>query len=434
MVATVLGVLILLLVPSLCMVPMVGANSATSPGQINLTWVDQQLTSWNPAFNSSMQYGVLFQPASYDNIIKSYNTPQVENATLSMLLGTGASCIRIDIGHDVWLKNDQAAQSELMSLVSQIKGAGRCLIIADAGAESYRTSPLTWQQFKEAWVQRVQTLASLFKPNYYIVIKEPGFYVGMVSDATTNPLFSSASDWLNLTQTLVSTVHSVSPNTSVGISISSDSISKTPLFYNPYLIGVGNMQGISFVGYDIYTITGFNNTLSFVDSNGSGHAKVWIAECWSGTAASGIFNSSRSTLDVSWMKLVYYFGLLIHASMIIPFFTPIFASYSLASVTSASQALSLLQQRTPVFYEFQAIVASSQAGSTSGSTSGVTTSTGGSVSGTSSTLSTTSSVTTGTRREGSKNQARLIAIALILAVVLVAAVLVFIYRSTRRRR
>ncbi|HZW58485.1 MAG TPA: hypothetical protein VFF30_19510 [Nitrososphaerales archaeon] len=68
------------------------------------------------------------------------------------------------------------------------------MIIADASSETYRNNPLPWAQFKEAWAERVQAIESLYHPDYYLIIKEPGWYIAMVSDARTNPQFPSPSD------------------------------------------------------------------------------------------------------------------------------------------------------------------------------------------------------------------------------------------------
>jgi uncharacterized protein (DUF927 family) len=94
-----------------------------------------------------------------------------------MLLSSDASCIRIDIGYDAWLNNNATAQHELQNITSQIQSAGKGLIIADESAEYYRSHPLHRTQFRAAWESRVKTLATVFHPAFYIVIKEPGWYV-----------------------------------------------------------------------------------------------------------------------------------------------------------------------------------------------------------------------------------------------------------------
>ncbi|HZW55674.1 MAG TPA: hypothetical protein VFF30_05235 [Nitrososphaerales archaeon] len=413
-------------------------SSAQTSGPITQQWVNQQMAQWKTSSNSSVNFGVLFPRASYDNILFSYNTPQVENTSLNMLLSTGASCVRIDLGYDAWLKNDTSTQSTISSLVGQIRSAGRCFIIADASAESYRKQPLPWADFKTAWVQRVRTLAALFHPDYYIVIKEPGWYAPMVSDALTNPSFQDPNDWINLTQTLVSTVQSVSPNTKIGVSIAADSLSTNAALYTSFLTGVSKISGLSFIGFDIYTESGFQNTQNFLTQNGNGGKDVWIAECWSGDG-SGIFSSTRATLDASWILLIYYFAQQIHALMLIPFYTDLFASYSLtsSSPTSASQILSLYQQRTDVYQEYRNIISAASGTQTSvtttssisgvGSTSQRTSSSAAS---TQSTLRTTSSSTSSPVSYASSNvrnrslplvEAGIIVVFLIVAVVVVVS-------------
>ena len=415
--------------------------SAQTSGPITEQWVDQQLVNWKPSTISPMNFGAILTRASYDNIEYSYNTAEVENADLAMLLNTNASSIRIDIGYDAWLKNDTGAQQEMASLVSQIRAAGRQLVIADASAESYRGSgQIPWSQFKQAWIARVQNLASLYHPDYYIVIKEPGWYVPMISDALTNPAVMDLNDWLNLTQTLVSTVHAVSPATQVGVAIGADSLANSPSLYIPYMQEVTKITGLSFIGFDIYTITGFEQTQSFLSQYGSGGKAVWIAECWSGDG-SQIFDSSRATLDANWIKVVYYFGEQIHATAMFPFYTDLFASYGLTntSPTDSSQIISTYQQRTPVFYAYQSLASGNGSSTTQTTTTSV--STGSSLSsvstsssfGSTSTGSGSTSETSSTSQQGGfLKRDTLLAVGAfaVLAVVVIAAGLYL----TRKRR
>ncbi len=361
--------LILFLVLGAFAANLIPRGEAQTTGLITQQWLDQSLAQWKPAQNVSMNFQVLYQRASYGNLEYSYNTPQVQAADLSMLVSANPACVRIDIGYAPWLENNQAAITEMGNLVNDVRAAGKCLIIADAASETYRgTGQLTWTQFKEAWGPRVTTLAALYHPDYYIVVKEPGWYVPMVSDATTNPSFSSASDWINLTQSLAADVVAASPNTKVGISVAADSLNKAPALYAPYLTGVEKISNISFLGFDIYTTTGFNATQNFLAQYGSANKDVWIAEAWSGDG-SFIYDSSRAQLDKEWIQVLYYFAQSVHAKAIMPFYTDLFASYSLTdtSPSDASQIVSLLQQRNPVYYEYQAIAAG--AGTTNSTTS-----------------------------------------------------------------
>ncbi|MGH2639096.1 MAG: hypothetical protein ACRDF4_07440, partial [Rhabdochlamydiaceae bacterium] len=298
-------------------------------------------------------FGAVLSTASYSNILK--NSPQVISADLSMLASTGAGTIRIDVDYGPWLTKDQAAISEMTSVVQSVRSEGLKLVIADAAAENYRSNLVPWNQFQAAWIQRVKTLSALYHPDYYIIIKEPGWYVSMVSNARMNPDFQNVNSWLNLTNALTRAVLSESPTTKVGIAVAADSLGSNPKLYVPYLQGVERLPQISFIGFDIYTTTGFSTAQAFLKHFGSGGKNVWIAEAWSGTS-SVAFSSSREQLDASWIKALYYFAeSQVHASMIIPFYTNDFSQYSLTNSISSSL---FFNPRTPVFYAYQSIVAS----------------------------------------------------------------------------
>ncbi len=244
---------------------------------------------------------------------------------LNLLHSVGVDSIRIDLGYAPWLNNHQEAISNITSMIQNIRSYGKALIFADAASETYWTNPETWAQFKLDWVSRVQTLASMYRPDYYIVIKEPGWYTPMISDANTNPQVQNASDWVTLTSSLVNAVTSVSPSTKLGIAISGDT-GQHANFYIQYLQGCKQIPKLNFIGFDIYTRTAFQDTATFLNQYGVGSKNLWVAEAWSATAANA-FNSSRATLDKTWVQVLYYFAETYHAVEISPFFSSIFASY-----------------------------------------------------------------------------------------------------------
>lgn len=334
---------------------LAGLTASSTSSQITLSWAEQMANEWQPNVYHSMGFGALVTPASYDQIEYSYNTPTVLQGYLNVMQSSGVGYVRVDVGYDAWLHNNQTVQKELQAMVNEIKNNGEGFILADAAAEAYRSNPLPWVQFQQAWIQRVTTLAAFFHPNYYIVIKEPGWYLPMISDAATNPQVRSPAQWLNLTQYLVNAVHSVSPKTKVGVSIAADGLNQEPNFYTAYLNGLPKIKGLSFMGFDIYTTTGFTSTESYLSQYGHGNLGLWMAEGWSASNPTVVYNSSRATLDAAWVKAAYYFAQKEGFSMMIPFFTNAFASYSLTgtSPTVSSQILSLQQQRTPVFYMYQ---------------------------------------------------------------------------------
>ncbi len=315
-------------------------DSADEESGVTCSWLALEAVAWKPQNgNTSIGWSTQFMSASYDNL-ENTNLSTIQG-DLDMLLSSGASCIRIDIGYDPWILNNLTAQVEMTRLVDEIRSAGKCLIFADASAEYYRHHPLDWSQYMQAWTNRVETLAAKYHPNFYIVIKEPGWYVPMVSDSRTNPQFQNATVWTDLAQTLANAVVSASPSTRVGVSISSGSSNQQ--YYVDFLRGVSGLSNITFVGYDIYGSSGFTNALYYIGKVGSAK-HVWIAETWSTDNPTFVFRQDRSSLDAYWIQVLYYFAMHIGATNTIPFYTDAFASYSKPTDYSL---------RTPVFAEFQ---------------------------------------------------------------------------------
>jgi hypothetical protein len=298
---------------------------------------------------SAMGFGVVDESASY--AIESYENLAVQQADLSMLFSTGAQCVRVDIGYASWLPGGNAANIQLVtSVVNSIKNNGRCLIIVDASSESYRNGGcLDWTQFKAAWVQRVSTLAALYHPKYYIVIKEPGWYVPMVCDAATNPLFQSVNDWLSLTQALTNAVKQASLSTQVGVAVSGG-FGQTPAFYVQYLNEVQQVSGISFLGFDVYSSSDQVHVKNYLSANPPSKP-VWIAEAWSSPNPTTL---AQAQSDARWMTSFYSYAQSINAKMLIPFYTDLFSGYAVP--TSSSALITFYQGRTPIYTAFHNIV------------------------------------------------------------------------------
>jgi hypothetical protein len=337
--------------------------------------------------------GALFARASYAGPETYYNTLAVEDADFNMLLSTGAQCIRVDVGYAPWLDGNQTAINEVTSLVQEIRAAGKCLIIADAASETYRNGgQLPWSEFKVAWVSRVSTLAALYHPDYYEVVKEPGWYVPLVSDAATNPQFLNATDWVGLTQNLTNAVSAASPSTRVGVAIGANSLNGVNAgFYVQYLNQVQAIPGISFIGFDVYEPSDQAATQTYLSANPPSKP-VWIPEAWS-TGDGSPLNGDPNQ-DAQWMQSVYSFALSIHAAFLIPFYTDDFASYNLTinPPTDSAEILSLYGLRTPVFYAFQSLAGTGSSSTTSSISSESTTTLTTSASRSSSTSSSTTSI------------------------------------------
>ncbi len=331
-----------------------------SSGSITMSWLNRELAAWKPSTYKSLLFGVQDLRASYG--IPSYDTMQVQNADLNMLISTNATSVRLDIGYAPWLSNDTSAITLITKVVDAVKASGKALVIADASSESYRHGgQLSWAAFKYQWVLRVQKLASLFHPYAYIVVKEPGWYFPMISDSLTNPDVHNPYAWANLTGSLIRAVNNASPGTKVGVSVAAYDLYNSSYYQGKvsfnvnYLIQVEKIAPLDFIGFDIYDTQGFNDTLKFLSEHGSGGKAIWIAEAWSGDGQY-IHDSSRSALDSEWMQLLYYFAVKINASAVFPFYTDFFSSY--AWNTNSTDIVNNYSLRQPVYCEFHSLASS----------------------------------------------------------------------------
>lgn len=322
---------------SVASIPNVTCTDSAGAG-FACSQLEAQVDTWKSATLSPMGFSATLYSASYDGILTG--NFQSEQQDLSMLLSSGVSCIRIDIGYDAWLDNNVTAQNDMTSLVNQIKSAGKCLIVADSSAENYRNNPLPWAQFKEVWAQRVKVLANLYQPTYYEVVKESTWYYPMIANYKSTPEVFNANDWNNLSNWLTNEVHSVSPQTKTGMAQAASDLQFSNIVN--YMYEANTNSSLSFIGLDVYGQSDLNYTIQYVTSNHISKP-TWIAEFWT-TVNPPPNTPEQIQLDTYAMVAMFYMCEYYHISNFIPFFTDSFASYS--STVDYSQ-------RTSVFQEFQ---------------------------------------------------------------------------------
>ncbi|HMF34855.1 MAG TPA: hypothetical protein VKK79_25765 [Candidatus Lokiarchaeia archaeon] len=322
---------------------------------ITTDWLDAKLAEWQPTKVSPVTFSMFFSSISYGNVVQGWNTPAVLAADRDMLLQTGCQGLTIDLNYDPWLQNNQTLIDTDDSLIASIRANGTLVVLKDAAAESYRNHKISWAQFQDAWVARVTFLAERYKPNYYTVIKEPGWYFAMIADFPINPDIFNENTWTNLAARLIAAVKSVSPSTKVGVSVPADIYHEKTGLHLRFMTQVITLPDLDFIGFDIYGPTGFDDTLLFLSQVGSNGKAVWINEAWTTTKAAESADSSQQALDAEWAKVVYYFALKIGAQGLSPFFTDYLASYQ-PRPTDEAQLLSFYAGRTPVFYAFQDII------------------------------------------------------------------------------
>ncbi|MDE1854796.1 MAG: hypothetical protein KGH57_00540 [Candidatus Micrarchaeota archaeon] len=325
--------------------------NTTGGGGITLSWLAQESDVLNGTAPYPTQKGDTLLAVSYSQIRNASINQSAANADLKMLLDANVSAVRIDLNYDPWIDNNATQIGAYDAFINEIRASGKSLVIADAAGEYYRSHRLSWSAFKTAWVQRVKTIAARYHPDYYIVIKEPGWYFAMLNDPLNPPV--NASDWTNLTEQLISAVRNVSPNTKIGVSVDAEMRHDVTGLNLNYFLAARNISGLDFMGFDIYTASAWNDTAWFLSTYGTGNKQRWIAEAWSTTSVNEQ-NQSRSELDAQWIKTLYLFAESEHMQYIFPFFTNDFASYR-APPANFSALVSFYQNRTPAFYAYKNI-------------------------------------------------------------------------------
>lgn len=317
-------------------VPPIAGNTTVSQA-----WLDEANVTWKPVTNTSVQWSALLETAGYNNIFSETNASIFSD--LAMLVTTGVSCIRVDIGYDTWLLNNATAKTQMGEIVNQIKADGKCLIIADAGAESYRGGgKLSWSNYRTKWIARVGDLAGLYTPNYYVVIKEPTWYNAEVLVPST-----TATDWNTLTVNLANSVLANSSLTKIGVAIPGNQVNVT--WQHQWLANVSTQANVNFIGVDVYGINDYNNPIIALNSVPSPITKqIWITETGS-TVSYPANNTQQIKLDPNWIQTVYYYCLYIGCTNIIPFWTNTLASYN--------QPVPNWNERTPWYSTFVTLIA-----------------------------------------------------------------------------
>lgn len=336
--------------------------------QISSSWLSRLTAALGTVHPAKVVLSPTDPTLSYANAQMTENTEAVVRADLSMLESTGAQGVTVDLGYEPWLTGDTAAIAEDTAMIDQIRKSGKLLVLKDASSESYRTHPLPWTTFANAWVARVRALAALYHPAYYTVIKEPGWYLPMIA-GLSRTLHSPAdaqilnpTTWITLLKRLIKAVHSVSPSTKIGVSIPGDSLYHgTVSIYPKFMAEVSETPGVSFLGFDIYDEAAFADTYRFLHTTNIHGRAVWINEAWSTTTPGPASNPDRSSLDAQWIRVLYKYALAIGAEGVSPFYTDCFAGYGTRPSTPTA-LVRFYAGRTPVYRAFVGLVSAERAG------------------------------------------------------------------------
>jgi len=249
-----------------------------------------------PGDGAIIDYGADLDTASHGS--GSAYPLDVKLKQLSVLEEAGVDTVRITQAYDPFLDDDHVTINATDDLVEQIRSGGSKLMLADGGAERYWVEPLNWSEFTQAFVERVTDLASRYRPEYYVVVKEPIWYMAMNWSAPGGMLTESVSvaQWVSLTEQLCASVKNASPTTATGVSIA--------LPYQEsldYLMGVQDIDEVDFVGIDIYRL----RDLDVLETIDAGLTKEkWILETWDGHPETQEGQGWRATSAAEWITMI----------------------------------------------------------------------------------------------------------------------------------
>jgi hypothetical protein len=217
---------------------------------------------------------------------------------LEVLEEAGVDVIRITPAYDIFLHQYEPKIAELDSLVSQIRTDGKELMIADGAAEEYWSNPMNWSAFSEAFIQRVGDLAARYQPEYYVVVKEPFWYLGMDWTGPAGMLTESTTveQWVLLTQRLCDEVKRVSPSTLTGVAIALPFPESVE-----YLIDADKLQNLDFVGIDLYNVMHLETVEYLLPQLTKPR---WILETWDGNPDDHQGETWRRTTSAEWIRMV----------------------------------------------------------------------------------------------------------------------------------
>ena len=329
--------------------------------RITEEWLDQKLVEWKDS-KGSVQYGAVSQPLSYWHVQQNYITKEVIDANFKMLEDSGASIIRIDVDYTIFLNQEAQNIAKLDYAINKIKQDGKKVMLADSSAEVYFKSPKSWAEHKVLWKERVKVLTERYNPDYYVVIKEPGWYYNQIWDLHIIRLYDHPEEWIALTTDLTKIVKGINPQTQVAVAVAASQLyheQGTSILNRVFLCKVDDIP-IDILGFDIYDRWGFEDTERFINDCKPSKEK-WILEAWSEDVAgdgSNIYNSGRENLDVKWVNVIDLFAKKFGFKGVVIFYTDLYAYYvnpNYQAQHNVSDAVSFYQGRSKTFYEVQKV-------------------------------------------------------------------------------
>ncbi len=217
-------------------------------------------------------------------------------------------------------------------------------MIADKGADLFKNSPVTWDEFKEQHLRHTRIFMERYRPDYYVVIKEPWWYqraMKMISTDVTPEM------WYELAVEACNLVKEINPNTKTAVAIYPQGTFKGGNEEKFYEL-CANISNLDIMGVDCYDdkdleITA-NELIPYVPSD----KKIWMLESWNG-GGSSFLQPWKKEDDAKWIKKSVKYSQEHNFDGYIVFYPLHFSSYTKYKNVDWSQ-------RTPAFYTFKEVI------------------------------------------------------------------------------
>jgi len=255
--------------------------------------------------DGKLLFGAKVYSLSYAQI-GSADWPTVQNE-LELLKAMGVRYYTIHLNYGPWVNNQPGKIAIVDKAVEWIRANGGVLHIADASAETWRSNPLTLDQFDSLFKERIKVWTERYHPEYITTIKEPGWYLAFIKNVQSISPNVLISEFETLSPELNSIVKSISPNTKTIYAETTGALIKSGDPSVPLLKEIVKDPNLDIVGLDVYGYKcGEDNYMPYLkdvlDTARNADKKIWITETWGTTAKN--MNSCPTDTQTKWAQYI----------------------------------------------------------------------------------------------------------------------------------
>jgi len=258
---------------------------------------------------------------------------------LKVIEKTGVDIIRIDIDYEAWMKNDRDNIKRHDDIIKQIRNDDKKLMLADRGAASFVKNKVAWKYFREQHLKHTRIFMERYKPDYYVVVKEPIWYTDFNQMISTN---TTPEMWYELAFEACNIVKEVNFKTKCGIAVYPSGHRE-----NEFFALAANISNLDIMGVDCYDKNDLQVTTDNLISLLPSDKEIWMLESWNG-GGSSYLQPWKKDEDAEWIRTSVYYSQNNKFGGYICYYPLHFSSYTELRNVDWSQ-------RTPAFYAYKEV-------------------------------------------------------------------------------